>query len=405
MPQFHYRVLNKDNEVQTGILDAPDRPTATEQLHKRGWVPLELNVGGKTLSMRLNEPVNLFGQPNQRDVCAFLRDLARLLRAGLAMDDALRLMISTHEKELFVRLLEDLRERIRRGEGLAAAMSEHKHLFSVQEIAAVQAGELSGTLAEALDTIAASMDRALSFQERLRGALIYPSILMVMVAATFVLVMTFVLPQFEPVFEGNEDKLPMLTKIVMAMGDFFSAYGWVAGLVLLGFLLWVVWVMHNPTMKLIALRQLCNVPGVRRWLITPDLIRVVRTLGVCTRSGLALDKSIAMAIEAVKIPHLGDDLARARTMVRRGELLSVSLAKLGWIPPVALQFARVGEQSGNLGAMLDESATIVAQDYEERLERALAILSPFLTLVMGGMVAMLVGSVLLGIMSINDVAL
>ena len=90
------------------------------------------------------------------------------------------------------------------------------------------------------------------------------------------LVLTFVLPQFEPVFEGNEDKLPMLTKIVMAMGDFFSNYGWVAGLALLGFLLWVVWVMHNPTMKLIALRQLCNMPGVRRWLIT-------RHTAVCRR--------------------------------------------------------------------------------------------------------------------------
>lgn len=405
MPDYHYRILNKDNEIQTGVLTAADRPAATAQLHKRGWVPLELSSGGKSLAMRLNEPVNLFGKPNQRDVHAFMRDLARLLRAGLSMDDALKLLKTTHDKELFVRLLDDLRERVRRGEGLAAAMSEHKQLFSVQEIASVHAGELSGKLADALDTIAASMDKSLSFQERLRGALIYPSILMVMVCATFVLVMTFVLPQFAPVFEGNEDKLPVITRFVMALADFFSEYLWLVTTLLVGALVWLVVVLHTPALKMAVLKKICALPLAQRWIVTPDLIRVVRTLGVCTKSGLALDKSIAMSMEAVRIPHLGEDLARVRAMVRRGELLSVSLARLGWISPVTLQFARVGEQSGKLGAMLDESATIVAQEFEERLERGLAILSPFLTLVMGGMVALLVGSVLLGIMSINDVAL
>jgi len=405
MPTYHFRVLNKDNEIQTGALEAADVATASAELHRRGWLPLELTSGHKTLAMRLNEPVNLFGQPNERDVFGFLRDLARLLRAGLSMDDAMRLMIGTHDKELFVRVLEDMRERVRRGEGLAVSMAEHKHLFPAQVIAAVQAGELSGTLPDALDTIAAAMERALSYKDRLRSALVYPAILMLMVVATFVLVMTFVMPQFAPVFQGNEDKLPWVTRFVMALADGFSTYLWLIVGVVVAVLLWLVWVAHHPVLKLKALRYACGLSVARSWMVTPDVIRFCRILGVCISSGLALDKAFAMAIDAVKIPHIGTDLAQARAMVRRGEFLSVALAKMGWFPALVLQFARVGEQSGNLGAMLEEASTIVAQDYEARLEKALGLLSPLLTLVMGGMVALLVGSVLLGIMSINNVAL
>ncbi|NVJ70798.1 MAG: type II secretion system F family protein [Alphaproteobacteria bacterium] len=405
MPTFHYRVLNKDNEVQTGVLEAADLPTATAELHGRGWRPLELSSGGKTLAMRLNEPVNFLGKPNERDVFSFLRDLARLLKAGLSMDDALRLLIGTHDKELFVRNLEDIRERVRRGESLGRALAEHKHLFSVQVIASVQAGETSGTLPEALDAIAGAMDRSLSFKERLRSALIYPAILMAMVCMTFVLVMTFVLPQFAPVFVGNEDKLPWVTRFVLALSSFFSEYLWIFSILLVTFIAWVVWVIYTPGVKADILRRLSGLPAIRSWMLTPDIIRFVRTLGVCTHSGLALDKSIAMAIEAIKVPHLGDDLRQTRVLVRRGELLSVALAKLGWMPSLVLQFARVGEQSGNLGAMLEEAASITGQDFEAKLEKGLALLSPVLTLIMGGLVALLVGSVLLGIMSINNVAL
>jgi general secretion pathway protein F len=405
MPTYYFRVLNKEQEVQTGALEALDLPSATAELHSRGWRPLEVSTGHKTLAMRLNEPVNLFGKPGERDVHGFLRDMARLLRAGLSIDAAMRLIIATTEKELFMRVLEDMRERVRRGEALAASMAEHKHLFSIQVIASVQAGEHSGTLPDALETIAAAMERALSYQDRLRSALVYPAILMMMVCATFVLVMTFVLPQFAPIFNGNEAALPWVTRFVMGLAEVFSRYMWLIAGALLLLLVWVVWAAHNQAMKLRFLRRACNMPGLRRWLITPDVIRFVRTLGVCVRSGLALDKSIAMAIEAVRIPHLGDDLVQTRATVRRGELLSVSLTRLGWMPPLVLQFARVGEQSGNLGPMLEEASTIVAQDYEARLEKALGLLSPLLTLVMGGMVALLVGSVLLGIMSINNVAL
>lgn len=405
MAEFFYRALDRNDETRTGVLDAANVAAATAELHKRGLTPVEVNGGKKTLAMRLNEPVELFSAAKPRDVFSFLRDLARLLRAGLSIDDAMKLLLDMQEKERLKQVIVDLRERLRRGETLAASLSEHKDLFSVQIIAAVQAGELSGTLPNSLEAVADAMDKSLSFQERLRSALIYPTILLFMVAGTFALVMTFVLPQFAPLFEGNEDRLPVVTVFVMALADFIERNGWILLSGMLGGLVLFLWLLRDEYFKANLIAKASKIPFLRHWLLTPEVIRFTRTLGVCSKSGISLDKAIAMAIEAVKMQHVRDELARARGQVRRGELLSVALANLGWFPSLALQFTRVGEQSGNLGVMLEEASTIMGQDFETRMEGGLAILSPLLTLVMGGIVALLIGSVLLGIMSINDVAL
>ena len=404
MKNFYYRVLDKEGEIETGVLESPDVSSASAELYRKGMIPLEISAGKRTLKMMLNEPVTLFSKPGQREVFAFLRDLSRLLRAGLAIDDSFKLLLDMQENELFLRVLVDMRERLRRGESLAAAMAEQRELFPIQIVASVQAGEQSGTLSDTLDSISSAMERALTFRDKLRSALIYPTILLLMVVGTFVLVMTFVLPQFAPLFVGNEDKLPYVTRMVMSMAAGFSANLWLITALFLAFVASMLWIKFDPKANAAAMMQIARMPVLKDWFVTPDVIRFIRTLGVCCKSGIALDKGLAMAIEAVNITHISEELVQARAMVRRGSLLSVSLCELAWFPSLALQFTRVGEQSGNLGGMLEEAATLLVQDYEARLEKALEILSPVLTLVMGGIVALLVGSVLLGIMSINDVA-
>ncbi|MCJ9430041.1 type II secretion system F family protein [Kordiimonas marina] len=404
MPDFCYRVLDHDGEIQTGTVVAKDVAAASAELYRMGFTPLDISAEKPTFLMRLNEPIAFFSEPSQRDIQAFLRDLGRLLNAGLSMDESLKLLHGMQNKELFARAVELMREKVRQGESLASAMSGYKKYFNVQVVASVQAGEFSGTLANALESVAASMDVALSFKEQVRGALIYPAILMVMVCGTFTLVMTFVLPKFAPLFAGHEDKLPWVTRFVLSLSRLVNEHGYVLGGLLAFVALWLVAVLRDENAKAKLLKGLCNVPGIKSWLLTPDIIRFIRTLGVCTGSGVALDKALSMAADAVRMPHLTQELALVRGAVRRGSLLSQAFAKIEWIPPLVLQFVRVGEQSGRLGQMLEESANIAAQDYESKLEKALEVLSPLLTLLMGGIVSMLVGSVLLGIMSINDFA-
>ena len=404
MRDFSYRCLCIDGEIETGTLTAIDLPAASAELYARGMTPIDISGDGPTFAMRLNEPVTFFDRPKDRDIQAFLRDLSRLLKAGLSIDEGLKLLANMQEKDQFVRIIEDMRDLVRQGESLHVALSRHSKYFPVQISAAVQAGESSGALPTTLFNLSASMDQALSFRERLKSALIYPSILMVMVVVTFVIVMTFVLPQFAPIFEGNEHKLPVATQFVLWLGDMFEKWWPMMIALVIGGIYYIITISRNEVRRGVFFEWICRIGFIKNWLLVPELVRFVRTLGVCLDSGLPLDRSLVMATDAVRLPHLAEDLILLRREVRQGAFLSSSMAYFSWFPAIVLQFAKVGEQSGNLGAMLTEAADIIAQNFETKLEKLLELVSPLLTLVMGGIVALLVGSVLLGIMSINDLA-
>lgn len=405
MKEFSYRSINAAGETQTGTIQAFNAAEATADLHSRGLTPIEVSAKGRTLSILLNSDLTYFVKPKERDIFGFLRDLGRLLTAGLSLVDALKLQIDMRKRSRFTDVLTDVRGSIKKGDSLASAMATHSEIFSVSVTAAIHAGENSGTLAETLDTISSSMEQTIAFKEKLRGALIYPAFLCTMVIATFILVMTFVLPQFAPLFVGNEDKLPWATRFVMGIGGIFQQYGGVMLVVFLLLIAFGFWVIKDVQKKSSLLKWLCGISPIARFIETPDLVRFLRTLGVCCQSGMVLDGAFVMAIQSSHVPHMADDFKRARVDVRHGHMLSKAFQKLSYMPALAIQFVMVGEQSGNLGMMLEEAAGILGQDFEVRLEKGLEIMSPILTVLMGGIVALLLGSVLLGIMSISDVAL
>ena len=405
MTRFAYRSLDDNGEIASGEIDALDIGSACEELRRQGLVPIKVSENGPTLLMRLQEPVTFFSKPSKRDIQAFLRDIARLLTSGLSVDHALELVGETQTNTLFADTVASLKAYVRKGESLATSMSEYPDLFPVEITATVHAAELSATLPETLESLSNSMDRSLSFKERLKSALIYPAILFTMVVLTVILVVTTVLPQFAPFFEGNEGKLPFVTQLMMGFHKFLTMHGALLFTSSISVILIAIIAFQDLRIKNTLVHYLGRIPNVKNWIITPNLISFCRTLGVCYQSGIAIDKAFVMAQDTVRAKHLQDELLSVKKAIRRGETLSKSLSKLDWFPNMVLQFVRVGEQSGRMGQMLEEVAGLVEQDFETRTEKTLEIISPLLTLIMGGIVALLVASVLLGIMSINDVSL
>lgn len=403
--EYSYRALGEDGTVETGKVWAIDIANATAEVYAKGIRPVEISKGKPTWRMRLNEPVTFFEKPNNREIQRFLRDLARLLDSGLALDVALQLLLDMQGNKYFEKLIFEMKERVRQGAALHEVLAKYPDFFPVQICAAIQAGENAGELVETLHVLSSSLDKALTFKERLRAALIYPAILTLMVVATFVLVVGFVLPQFKPIFVGNEERLPGLTRGVMWLGDFLTAYGGVFSLFLISLIFLAVVFLKDPVRRVSWYRFWTQFRLFHPWMITPNLLRFIRTLGICSKSGLPLDKALALAIETVNLPHLSNDLAQLRNEIRRGSLLSTAFEARSWLPALVLQFSRVGEETGELGEMLVEAAGILSDEYEAKLEKALTVLSPVLTLVMGAIVALLVGSVLMGIMSVNNVAI
>ena len=404
MSEFSHRSFDASGKVVSGQLDAISQAAATEQLLSQGLTPIEVVAGKAGILMRLNIPLDALQKPGKRDIYGFTRDLARMTRSGLPLERALALANEVAPNKQFARQVEDIQKGVRKGNSFAAALAEQKQLFPPHYVAAIHAGEMSGKLPAALEQLEQMFSRQLAFAERLRSALIYPTVLLLMVCITMVLVVTVVLPQFAPLFEGAEDRLPWLTQAVLAFGELFRQLGLFVLIALLVGAVVIKQQLKKPAVQKRFGNWLLRNKLMQKLVVPVDIIRVVRTLGGAMQGGVKLDTALPMAASTAHNSAIRQSLADMVDGVRKGQFFSSQLDNAVWTTPLLLQMVRVGEETGRLGEMLQNAAQLMEDDYHTTLERFLGLLSPLLTLLMGAMVAVLVGAVLVGMMSINDVA-
>jgi general secretion pathway protein F len=398
---YFHRSLDAGGKTVSGLVSALSVEEAADQLIREGLAPVEVVEGKGSLWTRLNVSVDLFGAPTKRNVHSLTRDLARLTRAGLTLERALALTADTSESEVMGEIISNLQADVRKGKSFAAALDNESELFPSYYVAAVNAAESAGRLPEALASLEEMLGRQLSFTEKVRSTLIYPSILLVMVVATLLLVVVVVLPQFGPLFNEAGDKLPVVTRVVMKFGDLVREFGAYLLLFLVLALGTLFRYFRSDSVRLKLGEWL-----IGNWMATaPDVIRTMRTLGGSASGGVHLDAGIRMSAATATNPVIRDDILAIAESVRRGISLSKELELRPWATPLLIQMVRVGEETGRLGAMLEETANIMEESYRLRLERLLNLIGPLLTLVMAGIVATVIGSVLIGMMSISQLVL
>ena len=402
MPYYSYRAIDDKGQKRSGRIDAPSRAAAVDRLAKLGQIPLDIRPGRPGLWAKLNQDVEFSGSVNRRDIGDLTRELKSLLATGVTLERALAIMIGSDRKKTVQTMLIRIHERLRAGHGFAEALAEESGRFPPYYINMIRAGELSGTLSDVTARLSGTLDKAQNVRDGIRSALIYPAILLMMVGVTLVLVVMVVLPQFAPLFEGAEDRLPLITRIVMAIGLAAVKYWWAF---LLLFLLTVG----------IGF-QLLRDPKARKridcWLLSPklmgslagriDIARLLRTLGAMMANGIALLPALEIGGRVLGNRALRDGHAEGMKDLKEGGRISGLFEKLPYFPPVALQLTRVGEETGSLDKMFLEAADLLDQEIETSIKRFMAAFVPMVTLVLGGIVAALIGSVLLGMMSVNE---
>ena len=268
----------------------------------------------------------------------------------------------------------------------------------------VEAGEVGGSLPETLKQLAQLMRRQFEVRERVRSALFYPAILAGMVLATLILLLTFVLPRFQLMFSEADTPIPTATQVALAIGGFVSRYGWLMALIgsttLAGTVAWLRSTngrLRFDRWSLIS-RLTAQLPAA---LNTARLFRTVSTL---CRNGLPLPAALRVARGTLVNRWLFKVMEDAIRDVQAGEPLSSSLSRTGVFPPVAVQLARVGEETGQLHEMLQSAASALEAESHLRLERLLTMIVPAAIILMGLVVATLISSVLIGLLSIDNLA-
>lgn len=402
MPEFRYTALDAQGSEEYGVLEAPDAPLAAEALISRGLVAIDIRGRRVGLLARLQEPVQFARRVRNEEVGTLIGELASLLSAGLNFDRALGVMLKSERKQGTEKLLQDLRRRLRDGASPSQAFARAPDIFPEYFVRMIEAGEMSGALAEVCERVAHFYANSLAFRRKIVSALIYPMILLALVTVTLVLVVTLVLPEFQDIFDSAGAGLPRSTQFVMAIGEEVTARGWLYLLAVVGITLGAGAALRRPNIKMYVHARLLRLSLFGPLIAQIETSRFFRTLGTMLQNGVNLVAALPISAAVVRNVHLRADLSGLLGPVREGARLGDVLAKIQAITPLALQFARIGEETGDLPNMLLKAADILDAKAAVRAERLMGMLAPILTLIMGGIVAAFIGSVLLGIMAVND---
>lgn len=414
MPEYMYRAVDASGQIREGSLQAGSEAQTVSQLRERGLVAIDvqLGVGAAATSrstLRAIRPAGRrlgSGRPvGAQDVLSLTTELAIMLRAGLALDAALRVLLDMSAKPAVAALIGQVLEDVKGGAPLSKALSVHHGAFGDFYINMVRSGEASGQLAQVFARLVEHLERLRALRDSVVSATIYPAILLGVALLSLIAMLGFVVPQFETLFRDMGEALPMPTRLVLELGDIFTEYGLfiLVGMVVAGLLLrrWAVSDRGRESLQAFALR----LPVLGNIVLKYDITRFARSLGTLLGNGVPILTALGIATQTVGTVQLRRALADVVPRMKGGGRLTDALGATGLFEALALNLVRVGEETGRLDAMMLELSRIFDRDVENAIKRGLTMLEPLLILTLGLLIAAIIVSILLGILSINDLAL
>lgn len=399
MPAFSYRALGRDGKTAQGVIEADAIESAQRQLRARGLTPLRIDAGGDGAADDGGKP------PSRQEILSMTSELSVLLRAGLPLDRALKVLIDMDGQPRMHAVLADLLKAVKGGKSLSVALQAHAQHFGNFYLSMIRAGEASGQLAEVLERLVDHLESAKATRDSVVSALIYPAILLVVAVLSIVVMLGFVVPQFENLFADMGDALPPMTKAVVGAADFLKAWGLALLVALIvGAVVLQRWAVSADGKAAID-RRMLKLPIAGGITFEYEMAKFARTTGTLLGNGVSLLKAIQIAIGTVGNVPLRESLEVLPPAVKAGKRMSVALEETGMFTPMVIQMTRVGEESGRLDAMLLELAKVFEEHVGSGVKRLLTLLEPLLILGMGFIIALIIISILMGILSVNDLAL
>ena len=413
MPEFAWKAARANAEIVEGRITAATQARAMQQLRSQGLTLLTIAEAAALAPvsslMADTQPSGLGklfqnDKITQVDILALSSELSIMLKAGLALDNALRVLIGMNAKPAMGRLTQTLLADVKGGATLSKALSKHPEQFNSFFINMIRSGEASGQLSDVLERLVEHLERLKALRESVISAIIYPCILLGVAVISLVVMLGFVVPQFEVLFNDMGDALPLPTRLVMGLGHAFTSYGLVIGAVafFVGTGVWR-W-FKSPVGRSWWQHKVLRLPLLGRLTLKYELTLFSRSLGTLLGNGVPLLTALRIATDTVTNDVLRDALAGVGPMVKEGSKMVEAISATGIFEPLAINLIRVGEETGRIGPMMLELANILNRDVEVGIKRGLTLLEPLLIIVLGLMIASIIVSILLGILSINDLA-
>jgi general secretion pathway protein F len=403
MAFYYFKAVTQEGELREGRMEAADEKAVISQLQSSGLIPISAAEQGSQSVFNTGFDLTLRRRGiGDKQVLAFTQDLSHLLKAGIPLDHVLEIMSRVGRDETLMKLVVQVEEGVRRGQPLSRVLGEMGGQFSKFYINMVQAAEVSGDMASGMTDLAYYLERSRELKGQTMTALLYPLILLGVAAFSLIIILTYVVPQFQQLFEDMGKALPLATRIVIAIADAIRGYG-IWGLMAVGLLaLYGKRWLADPERRLRWDRLLLKLPLIGPLNQKIEMARFSRSLGTLMKGGVPLLSALAVAKETLINRVLAQAIESAGSGLKEGKRLADPLIESGVFPPLALQMIQVGEETGQLEAMLLKVADVYDREVSTAIQRLLAILEPVLIVGLGILIAGIIMSILVAIISINE---
>ncbi|CAB1274393.1 type II secretion system F family protein [Candidatus Nitrosacidococcus tergens] len=409
MPVFHYKATTLSGEIIEGEHRADGEEGVIEWLHGQSYIPIRIEESGSGRVRRSKQAsgINLFNSKkrvNQNEIGVITRELATLLRAGLPLDRAFSILIEITDEGPVKELLTNVQDKVRGGASLAEAMEAQEGDFPSLYTSMVRAGEAGGAVDIILGRLADFMERAKALKNLITSALIYPMILVGVAGLSVIILLAFVVPQFQQLFDSAGKALPLATQIVIAAGELLQNYWWALLLGFLGVILLIRHQLQIPERRYQWDGWLLRLPLVGDLVAKLEMARLSRTLSTLLLNGVPLLSALEIVKDTLGNLVLAEALGEVANSLRQGNRMADPLLETGLFPRMAVQMIKVGEETGQLEDMLGQVAETYDGEVETTVKRLLALLEPILILTLGVVIAGIIMSILVAILSVNDLA-
>ena len=405
MPLYTYKAINQQGKQEQGLREAVDENQLLLELQSKGLIPVKIEQTKTTsfLGFRIGEFKHRL---STKDIVNFTTELATLVESGLPLDRSLTILIElTEDNKRLNTVVINILERIKAGKSLADSLEMETNVFTKFYLNMVRAGEMGGDLGGVLHELFDYLERSQNLKEKVTSALIYPAMLLLMSVASMLVMLVFVVPQFKEMFESAGQNLPLPTQIVVAVADFIKSYWWMGlGSVLL-IMQTIKWQLENPVRKKVIDSYVLKMPLIGEVLLVKEVAVFSRTLGTLLGNGVSILKSIVIVKEIITNSLLVEIIEKTEMQIKQGMTLSLALAEFNVFPKLAIQMIKMGEETGRLEEMLIKIANIYDKQLGNSIQRMLSLLEPSLIIFLGVMIGGIIVSILLAILSVNDLAL
>ncbi len=406
MPAYQFEALDAQGAPRKGVIEADSAKSARNMLRSQLLVPLAVDavMGDSVGEKKSWTQRDLFRAKvfSSTMLAVWTRQLAGLIGAGLPLERALTALADEAEDDKQRNIVAALRAEVNAGSSFAKALGQHPREFSDIYRAVVSSGEASGHLATVLEKLADDLEDSQALKAKLIGASLYPAIVTLIAIVIVIFLVTYVVPQVAGVFAGSKKALPLLTQIMLGISAFVRNWGIYVGIALILGAFAAVYARRIDTIRLQMDAAWLRLPIIGKLSRSFNAARFASTLAMLAGAGVPILKALQAAAETLNNRAMRAEALDAHTLVREGAPLASALAQKKNFPGLIAMFARLGEQTGELPAMLQRAAKQLSGEVQRRALALATILEPLLIVAMGVVVLLIVLAVLMPIIQLNQ---